>query len=302
MITTNTFSQANPNGATLTVTDLSGNYVYYEYNFNATGGFISESGLGAPLNVPLRIKLSSGSGITTPTFDAGDLHGNCDTYQIGSMNSTNTEFITTLNSCCPSAAQIRLSNGLINAIYIECASTGNTDCITYNISTTDCVELYCISFYIPFNIIKCRTRDYTVVINFSDGTSTTIIVNFASNIDVFCYEKPIVGIASSNFSNCNCDTNGGPQLRQSSNFKKAQIEEMDEQIDVYPNPTNSIIGFSGKNIDDYRISIFDINGKRIIDNLKIDKEISLNEYENGIYIYIIEKENGFRKEGKIIKQ
>ena len=88
----NSFGQASSSSSTLTVSDLTGNYVYYVYNFTSSGGFISESGPGAPLNTPLKIKLSSSSG-SIPTFVAGDMNGNCDNYQVGSMNSSNTELL-----------------------------------------------------------------------------------------------------------------------------------------------------------------------------------------------------------------
>lgn len=296
------FSQATANGSTLTVTDLSGNYIYYEYNFNSTGGFISENGSGAPINIPVRIKLTSSSSYITPQFDTGDLHGNCDTYQTGSMNSNNTEFITTFNYCCPSVTQIRLSNNLLLHLAIKCNSGGGTgtNCITYNISNTNC-NLNCISFFLHTNLFTCKRKNYTVVLRFTDGTSTSIVVNFNSNNTIFCFPKQIDSIISSNFSNCNCGiSNDGPQLKKPSNTPKKEINFYSKKIIVYPNPTNSTIKFVGKNIEEHTISIFDIFGNKIINNVKINKEINLKK--KGVYIYFIENKKGYKQEGKIIKQ
>jgi hypothetical protein len=72
-------------------------------------------------------------------------------------------------------------------------------------------------------------------------------------------------------------------------------------IKVSPNPTSSLIKFDGENLSNYIVSIFNINGTEIIRNSKIDQNISLEKQEKGIYIYIITDENGFKQEGKIVK-
>jgi len=293
----NLFSQATPSGSTLTVLDITGSQVYYEFNFTPTGGFISEFGPGAPLNVPIRIKLTSGSG-AIPTFVAADMNGNCDTHQIGSMNSTQTEFITTLNSCCPSTAEIRLLNGLRFWILVKCAPVEDgAGCIKYNLSKS--CDLSCISFSLPSNSAICRTKNYTVTIGFEDGTSTTIIVNFASNNTFFCFAKNINGIISSNLSNCKCSV--GPQMKQIEVLDKSEIDDVNKII-VSPNPTNSFIKFDGKNLTTYKVAIFNCFGNQVIKDAKIDQQLNFEKYEKGIYIYVLTDENGYKQEGKIIKE
>jgi len=293
-----TFSQAISNGSTLTVTDLSGSYVYYEHNISLSGAFVSALGSGAPLNTPVIIKITSNGTSISPYFITGDLNGTCDTFLSGSMNSTNNQFTTTL-SCSGSIAE-GYANGIRFNIPIKCAtdagSTG-TDCIEYSIYTS--CDLYCISFSLQSNNELCRKKNYTAVINFTDHTSTTINVNFASNNTIFCFPKAISTLGSSTFSNCNCGVS--QLLKQSTNSKKIDLTEGQEII-ISPNPTNSIIKFSGANLDKYNVSIFDANGKIIIKNSKINSEISLEKQTKGIYIYIIEGENGFRQEGKILKE
>lgn len=301
----NLFSQASSSGSTLTVTDITGNYIYYEYNFTSTGTEVSQFGTGAPLNTPIKIKLSSSSG-SVPKFVSGDMHGDCDSYQTGSMNINNTEFITTLNSCCPSKVQIDLLDGKLFWINIKCApivSGTGTSCVTYSLSTPcdpTCKIIYCISFSLQTNSIVCKNKNYTVVLGFADGTTTQIIVNFAADTKVFCFTKPITGIVSSNFSNCNaCETS--PLLKQNSTSIGTVAKDSD-RILVTPNPTNSFVKFEGKNLTNYKISIFDSAGNEIIKNSKINQNLNLEKYKPGIYIYVLTDENGYKQEGKIIKE
>ncbi len=289
-------SQSN----TLSVTDLTGNHVYYEYHFSATGAFISDNGIGAPLNTPLKIKLTSGPSTTTPTFVAGDLHGNCDSYQSGSMNNANTEFITTLSSCCSSSSQVRLANNLIFLIPIKCTPSGGTgsSCVTYNISSTHC-DLYCITFLVaPHAPAICKGKTHSVIVNFQDGTSTTINVKFSTNNNVFCSPKPISGIPSTSFSSCDCIDNIIGTLQKQTNG----LEKSKEQFIVSPNPTNSNINFHGDNLDESNVSIFDLDGNIIINNKSLNTKITLDGNKKGIYLYIIENKNGTTQKGKIIKE
>jgi hypothetical protein len=296
------FSQATTNGSTLTITDIAGNNIYWEYNFSSTGSPLGQSGPGVPLNTPLRFKLSSSSG-ALPKFVAGDLNGNCDSLQVGSMNSTNTQFTTTLKSCCPSTVEIRTAEGGIIRFDVKCATLtggGGTgiNCITYSTCTSfnTCIQsnVFCISFFLSSTTPTCITKNYTVVVGFTDGSSTTIIVNFGLNNTVFCFAKPISKILSSNFATCNC----GDDLL----LKQIKSDKKTGEINVIPNPTSSKIKFTGENLENYKISLFDISGKEMIHDLGINNEVSIENQAKGVYIYVIEGENGFRQEGKIIKE
>lgn len=290
------FGQATSSGSTLTITNVAGTVVYYEYNISLTGAFINSTGAGAPLNTPIKIKITSSGTNVNPYFVAGDLNGACDTFLVGSMNSTNTEFTTTLNSCCGSIAE-GFANGLRFGIPIKCVTPIGGNCITYNFSTV--CDVYCASFYLPSNNALCRTKNYTVQIGFTDGTSTSIVVNFASNNTVFCFLKPISGIISSNLSNCTAC--GISPEKKVSTSEKTDSSEIDEII-VSPNPTKSILNFTGKDLGKYNLSIFDVQGKSIIKNLKMNSEINIENLVKGIYFYVIKDDNGFKQEGKIFKE
>lgn len=283
------FAQAT--NITLSVTDVTGSYVYWEYNFNSTGGFISQSGPGAPMNTPIIIKLSSQS-LPLPTFSSGDMNGNCDNYLVGSMNANNTAFQTNLTSCCPSIAEMILPNGLKFWVSIKCAASGTPyNCVTYTYSSCG-TSIYCITFNAPANIPAiCRTKNHTVVLNFTDGTQATVIVNFANNFTTFCFGKPILGIASASFSNC-CPT--GPQPKES-------IGLMEEVI-ITPNPTKSIVKFNARDLTQFTIRLVDVNGKILINSKPLAEEVDLSSYPKGIYFYSIEDKFGNVQTGKIVKE
>ncbi|KAF2341919.1 T9SS type A sorting domain-containing protein [Flavobacterium tistrianum] len=290
-------SQATSSGSTLTISNVAGTVIYYEHNINLAGGYISSSGPGAPLNTPIKIKISSAGTSVNPYFVTGELNGECDSYLAGSMNSTSTEFITTLNNCCNSVAE-GFANGLRFGIPIKCTTSSQGKCITYNFSTN--CNLYCASFYMQTNDAICRTKNYTAQIGFTDGTSTTITINFNANNTVFCFVKPISGILSSSFAGCNaCNTGPSPERIAAT----ADETESDSKykIVVSPNPTTSVVNFTGKNLEKYVVSLFDSEGRVLIKDAKITSEINVGKFIKGIYVYVITDQNGFRQEGKIIK-
>lgn len=89
-----------------------------------------------------------------------------------------------------------------------------------------------------------------------------------------------------------------PNCLDGSSFKTSN----NNKIIISPNPTSSIIKFEGDNLNNYRIDIFDNKGREIVRDTKIDENINLEKQGKGIYIYIITDENGYKQEGKIIKE
>ena len=91
------------------------------------------------------------------------------------------------------------------------------------------------------------------------------------------------------FSECDCSGTGG-------------LQRTAVNIVVSPNPTSSVVKFEGKDLNNYKVSIYNYNGIEIIKSSKLDQEINLQKQDKGIYFYIITDENGFKQEGKIIKE
>ena len=101
--------------------------------------------------------------------------------------------------------------------------------------------------------------------------------------------------------------NGCPMVQKVGNYfdqgtPPKSLAKVNNTITLSPNPTNSIINFDGINMEKYTITIFDENGKIILENSKIEKSISIEKQKKGIYFYKISSESSVIKEGKIIKE
>lgn len=294
--------QVLPNSTTVTVTDISESTVYFEHRMTLSGGFLSSNGAGAPINVPIRIKIMSSGTSINPYFATGDLNGNCDTFQTGSMNSSSTAFTTIINTCYCSPIVEGQANGLHFGVPIKlnCGSgTGTTqNCITYDIFNI--CNQSCITFNLNTNLASCK-KVYTVTLSFTDGTSTTISPNFTPNniTKTFCFDKNINTILSSNLTSCKCI--GTIQPRQNLRLEENQNTKSNKIL-ISPNPTNSVINFEGSELNNYKISIYDINGLEILKDRKLENEINLENQKNGIYLYLITNQNNYKQEGKIIKE
>lgn len=79
---------------------------------------------------------------------------------------------------------------------------------------------------------------------------------------------------------------------------------IDDEIDdirptIYPNPTSDFIIISG--IGDYSISIFDLNGRMVYQNISSDNKVDINYLPKGVYIVKLTTSKGFSMH-KILKQ
>jgi hypothetical protein len=81
------------------------------------------------------------------------------------------------------------------------------------------------------------------------------------------------------------------------NYPLSAVEISENKFSVYPNPTSDFINLKSlENNVEYMISIFDIFGKEIINNLKNPKQIEISSFVNGQYILKIETKDGIINE------
>ncbi len=80
-----------------------------------------------------------------------------------------------------------------------------------------------------------------------------------------------------------------------------QKESVRADINVFPNPTSSVIRFSGTDLSKSKISITNDRGVEIIHDARMDNEINIEQHPKGNYYYRITDENGVVKEGTLIK-
>ncbi|RBA28451.1 T9SS type A sorting domain-containing protein [Flavobacterium tibetense] len=106
---------------------------------------------------------------------------------------------------------------------------------------------------------------------------------------------PIPGISGSNTPTCflhpDCEMGMGDIFKN-----------MKNEIKLYPNPTSKSINFNGDNLNNPKISIYDSTGKELISENKKNNNINLEKLSPGIYFYEITDEDGFKQNGKIIKE
>lgn len=99
--------------------------------------------------------------------------------------------------------------------------------------------------------------------------------------------------------------NGCPSVQVGGNwydYNTPPSAQIKNEINVYPNPTNSTIEFNGLNLEKYLISIYDINGNPVVSKSKISGKVDLSKQSQGIYIYKIEENGKVIQEGKVTKK
>ena len=76
-------------------------------------------------------------------------------------------------------------------------------------------------------------------------------------------------------------------------------QKTDNNLSIFLNPVDNILSINGL-LKNSQISIFDINGRLIIDKQIINNQIDINSFQNGVYIVRVATEQGYLVQ-KIIK-
>ncbi len=74
------------------------------------------------------------------------------------------------------------------------------------------------------------------------------------------------------------------------------------RFDLTINPTKTNLEFTGKEHEKYFIRVYTTNGNMVINNIILQKMISIDNLKPDIYIYHIYDNDGYSQEGKIIKK
>jgi hypothetical protein len=67
-------------------------------------------------------------------------------------------------------------------------------------------------------------------------------------------------------------------------------------ISIYPNPTSNYINIGIENLNDFTIAIYDIVGRKVINDLRNVSSIDISHLDNGEYIVIINSEDQIKSE------
>ncbi|MEM9052453.1 MAG: T9SS type A sorting domain-containing protein, partial [Bacteroidota bacterium] len=75
-----------------------------------------------------------------------------------------------------------------------------------------------------------------------------------------------------------------------------QQEEL-EQVNIYPNPSQGVVFVNGTDIS--KITVFDIEGRRVLETKRI--EVDIEHLENGVYLMEIIDKDGLRGVRRVVK-
>ena len=84
---------------------------------------------------------------------------------------------------------------------------------------------------------------------------------------------------------------------------KEELEQLEKQILVYPNPVENKVNFIFGLYTNLEINIFDLSGRRVFSGIfEHQATVDLSHLKSGIYPYTISGKNGFYEEGKLVKK
>jgi hypothetical protein len=198
----------------------------------------------------------------------------------GSSYSWSTGEITpTIYATIDGYYSVLIMDGLgcerIGEIEIYSEPLTQIDLVNYNLSTNE--------FYVEF-----QNSDY-LIWHFGDGD--TLLTTTYNNSDTLVDHEYILGGNYSgyvvSFSNCNTDTIYFDIIG-------VGIEEYNNEISIYPNPTSGLIYLQSKNgNDNYYVTVVDVTGKLLFQENKLPPFIDLTGLSFGVYyIQIIDSKIG----------
>lgn len=80
------------------------------------------------------------------------------------------------------------------------------------------------------------------------------------------------------------------------------IGETPKRIIITPNPVKETLYFTGENLQNYSIEIYDYSGNTVVSRQILSEEINISRHKKGLYLYKITDTQGNFQNGKIIKE
>lgn len=75
-----------------------------------------------------------------------------------------------------------------------------------------------------------------------------------------------------------------------------------DELKAYPNPTGNLLNFKIEQGESYTLVIYDINGSKILDKIaNKDSTFDVSTWTNGLYFYLLKKDDKFIAQGKFLK-
>lgn len=158
---------------------------------------------------------------------------------------------------------------------------------------------------------------FTWTVTYQDATTYTVTTTQspspipASSNNRIVSASVVVNYLTCTASDSRIFRNPIPDIGFGSGFGSGKVQSAGELISddadeqkfkLFPNPATSNIQIEGPKLVEHSISILDMQGKVILEESDLTKEIDLQGKATGAYFYIIKDGNGHQQSGKIIKQ
>lgn len=204
--------------------------------------------------------------------------------------------------------------GIHNIIYTYTNSSRCTITISDQIEVLAQDDPQCNSINCPQNLVFDTTESLTLATYQAANTivtNTNYLVNAGSTITLVAGNSITLSPSSEVKANSSSNFTArlAPCTQTSARFNDIQetkeFSALDkDKLTLYPNPTKELITISSSNINLKSITVYSIDGK-LICSQNTDKttsyQLNISNYQNGIYLAIIETEDGKIHKEKIIK-
>jgi hypothetical protein len=156
---------------------------------------------------------------------------------------------------------------------------GATDAPTVDVDEISAGNLVNDASYTDFaGYLQLATNDYTLLLK--DASGTTTIQTYSAPLATLNLQGQAITVVASGFLNPANNSNGpafglwvalpaGGALVQLPENVATGLDEIENEvsIDVYPNPTNSMLNISGMDLESAQINIVDLSGRTVNTNL-----------------------------------
>jgi len=177
-------------------------------------------------------------------------------------------------------------------------------CLVYRYM--QCCDLNCIRFAIDCpkeceNGCSCP-ECYFVTVLFDDGSVGTINLSFAGQSTLMnCFSKRIRKVLSVTPYECASCPPPRAGLKSVPNPEGPDRKQKD-RVEVFPNPAKTLLNFKGDHLQDYKVSLYDSQGKIVVKDATVSGPVNIEKLSTGIYVFVITDQSGYKQTGKIVKE
>ncbi|WP_298151339.1 T9SS type A sorting domain-containing protein [Flavobacterium sp.] len=286
----------------LSGTSQDGKITFFKTAFDSAG--IISSAVGEiPWDTPVRLTITSACGDTSAAFFVSpELSGGYDYYvnETAEFNADTriTGFTTVFKddfSGQTPVVSVGVKTGVgIGRVAIVLAPSVPPPppplCVDYTF--TKCCDMYCVQYkLLGPDCHQC----FIVYLQYTDGTDASYPISFQNDDMVqYCSPKEVRQVYS--IVGVECNAGFGSQSRKGVGAK------FSDKFTISPNPTNGEVRFEGQGVEACMVSVFDVNGRNVIRNVKAFPSVDVQHLTPGIYFYSITDANGHSQRGKMLKE